>query len=159
MNESETIEANKKVLIEYLEGINKMLSGRIEGYILTHGTLFIGREPSKNVIVPTFKPKSKQCYYNSQMLALEGDLKYFEGIAYNGLLPLEHAWCVSDSKVIDVTWEVNDKKFKENHDKTCIYYGIEIPTDFVWKNMLERELAEPLIFKFISTKKEMQKVN
>ncbi len=83
MNESETIEANKKILIEYLEGINKMLSGRIEGYILTHGTLFIGREPSKNVVVPTFKPKSKQCYYNCQMLALEGDLKYFEGIAFN----------------------------------------------------------------------------
>jgi hypothetical protein len=88
------------------------------------------------------------------MLALENDLKYYEGIAYNGLLPLEHAWCVSDSKVIDVTWEVNDKKFKENHDKTCIYYGIEIPADFVWKNIEEREMAEPLIFKFISTKKE-----
>lgn len=151
MNESETVTANKKFLLEYLEGVSKVLSGLIEGYILAHGTLFVGRETSKDVIMPTFKPKSKQCYYNSQMLAVEEDLQYFEGIAFDGLVPLEHAWCVASDKVIDVTWEVKDKKFKENNDKTCVYYGIEIPPDFVWKNMSEREIAEQLIYKFIKS--------
>jgi len=152
-----TIKANKKVkvFIEYLECVSKIHSSRIdiEGYILSHGTLFIGREPSKNVVVPTFKPKSKQCYYNSQLLALEAseDIQYIEGYAFDGLLPLEHAWCVSDGKVIDVTWEVTDRKNKENHDQTCIYYGIEIPMDFVWENMRKRELAEQLIYKFIKS--------
>ncbi len=153
MNKSKTIKANKKVFVEYLECVSKMLSSRIdiEGYILSHGTLFIGREPSKNVVVPSFKPKSKQCYYNSQLLALEENIQYIEGYAFDGLLPLEHAWCVSDGKVIDVTWEVTDRKNKENHDQTCIYYGIEIPKGFVWENMSKRELAEQLIYKFIKS--------
>jgi len=88
MNKSKTIKANKKALLEYLECVSKMLSSRIEGYILSHGTLFIGREPSKNVVVPSFKPKSKQCYYNSQMLASEENIQYIEGYAFDGLLPL-----------------------------------------------------------------------
>ncbi len=150
MNEYEQIESNKRILIEYLENVHKTIKSRPERYILAHGTLFAGREPSKNVFErPNFEPKSNRCYYNSQFLAIDKDLKYFEGFAHDGLNPLEHAWNVSDGKVIDITWELNDRKFKENHDATCIYYGIEIPTDFVRKNLKERELGEPLLFNYL----------
>jgi hypothetical protein len=137
MNESEIIEHNKNVVLRYLESVNKMLGNSKESYILANGTLFIGREPSKNFIKTTFEPEMNRCYYNAQNISFEyKNLRYFEGVAFYDCigLPIDHAWCVSDGKVIDITWE---KPF-EKYSRTCIYYGIDIPKGFVKKSLYER---------------------
>jgi len=87
-----------------------------EAYVLARGTVFesaaltedeqrIVNSAMLHAIDSSFQPK--QCYYNAQLLAI-GDathmLKYVEGYAYGGLIPLQHGWCAINGKVVDVTW-------------------------------------------------------
>ncbi|WAM22793.1 MAG: hypothetical protein OI718_00065 (plasmid) [Candidatus Methanoperedens sp.] len=149
MNENEIIEKRKKDLRDFLKLIDDHVKNRHEGYILANGTLFVGREPSENIKDLLFEPIMKQGHYNSQQLSIQRKFRYFEGYAMDTSVPMEHAWCVADNKVIDVTWTMLDDNFNTNHDKTCIYYGIEIPVDFVWNNQLETSMAEPVILKYL----------
>lgn len=93
--------------------------------------------------------KTKQCFYNSQMICLEseGKLKYYEGW-FNDLLPLEHGWNVLNGKLVDKTGELLN--LKSNTE----YLGINIPLNFIRKNMLNTGMAESLLFKYIKTKVE-----
>lgn len=149
MNENEIIEKRKKDLQGYLKIVDDRFKNRPEGYILANGTLFVGREPSENIKGLLFEPIMKQCHYNSQQLSIHKKYRYFEGFAMNTSVPMEHAWCVADNKVIDVTWTMWYEGINTNQDKTCVYYGIEIPVDFVWKNQLETSMAEPVLLKYL----------
>ena len=49
---------------------------------------------------------SKQCFHNAQSLILEDwdrRMKYVEGIACSGGLPVHHAWVELDGKLVDLT--------------------------------------------------------
>lgn len=113
-------------------------------YLLTHGKQFniIDKEKSEKIRTERLC-KLKECYYNAQLMALDSDMKYYEGYAVSGQLPIpvEHAWLVSNGKVIDITWYDLSKPD---------YFGLEIPKDFIRKNMLFTEKVEQLLWLYIT---------
>lgn len=58
--------------------------------------------------------RAKECYTNATHLAaLDKRLTYVEGVAFHGILPCGHAWCVdADGRVHDPTW-------RDAADTTC----------------------------------------
>jgi hypothetical protein len=155
------LNTKEEFLLEFLRATKQMMSSnphavRFYDLILSKGQLFKGRDLSNNfelIKKLPFKPKVKECYYNSQMLALEGNgnIKYFEGYAFDDLLPVEHAWCIIDNKVVDLTWEVKDKMFKKDYSKETVYFGIEIPIAFIRKHILKTGMSEALLWQIWET--------
>jgi len=91
-----------------------------------------------------FRPK--QCYCNSQRIALTDDrFQYAEGFVCSDLvpIPLDHAWLLLNGKVIDLTLRNLDKREKRpptlNH-----YLGIVIPLKLLRRNALETEMYSPV---------------
>lgn len=118
-------------------------------YILEHGTLFMskhGFEKGRELAIKHgFHPLGfKQCVYNSQMFAVSGSkTKYFEGYACRTLgilanMSFEHAWNVINGKVVDLTWPDGDE-----------YFGLEIPVDFIRKNIIKTGWAEMVLQKYV----------
>ena len=79
-----------------------------------------------------FKPKMKECYYNSQVALLNCDkldqFEYCEGFAMseNVPIPIQHGWLrhKKTKNVIDLTWQSEDVKSVPR--KGCKYFGIVI---------------------------------
>ena len=134
-----------ELIEKHYPGINIVQMG-IVALLLGSLRATMGHEYSTGALdnyihVKHLKPKIKQCYYNSQMLALQNPrILYYEGFANSKVLslPLEHAFNVIDNKVVDVTWK--DGKH---------YFGIYIPTDFIRKNIFKTGEAQQLITKYI----------
>ena len=89
----------------------------IEGYIVDEGVPFESAELTADewdvVLVAASASQAnqlKECFYNAAMLALHdttGSLKYVEGAAkMEHLMPVRHAWCTINGKVIDTTWRL-----------------------------------------------------
>ena len=93
-------------------------------------------------------PMIKQCFYNSQSIALDGGLGYAEGYVANARIPvpLEHGWNVLPSgKVVDVTIRdtgekntCDPKKLLERAAKNQAngYLGIRYPAEEIRKSWL-----------------------
>jgi hypothetical protein len=46
----------------------------------------------------------KQCFMNAYQLTFEKDLTYVEGYCHMGIIPIEHAWCITrEGIVVDPT--------------------------------------------------------
>ena len=91
-----------------------------------------------------FMPRSKECYYNAQLMILndyEKRLSYCEGIAYCGLIPLNHAWLTINEKVIDLTWKDGVAyvfgKFKADRS----YMGITIEREEIKDKVFKKECS------------------
>lgn len=116
---------------------------------ILNGTKFTGRINSQILGKLPITPKIKECYYNSQMIAMSDEsLKYYEGYYYDSIIPVEHGWLVKDGKVIDVTLEVRDKKFKKDLSKGGMYLGIEIPTLYLAEHIKKTGMAENLLYRY-----------
>jgi hypothetical protein len=129
-------------------------------YLFLHGEQFdmVDEEKSKKIRTERLC-KLKECYYNAQLMALDSNIKYYEGYAVSGQLPLgydrkkrefvhlnipiEHAWLVLNGKVIDITWHDLSKPD---------YFGIEIPKEFIQRHILDTEKAEQLLWLYITNK-------
>lgn len=63
------------------------------------------------------------CFFNCWYMSLVfDDLTYYEGFAFQGLLPVHHAWCVDpDGLVVDPTWRMKNYKLPENQ---WDYFGV-----------------------------------
>lgn len=77
--------------------------------------------------------KEKMCYLNALSCVMkdyDGQYVYVEGYA-RGIIVTEHAFVLDteDGKVFDPTWPRDDR-----HDG---YYGIPLPTDWVWSRTLD----------------------
>jgi len=89
-------------------------------FVLGQGIAFSEEDVNKDKVIGT-RAKIKQCYRNSQRLAMKKGLRHFEGwaipeIAQEIRFPMNHAWCVNDkNQVIDITWS-----------NVTEYFGIEI---------------------------------
>ena len=103
------------------------------------------------------KPKKKQCYYNSQMVALMNDsFQYIEGVCLSDVgLPIQHGFLLLNNKVIDLTW-TNDKEEYVIGEHSREYYGIPfLITDvrraclktLMWNSHLEPYWNNGLLFK------------
>lgn len=93
------------------------------------------------------KPRRGLCYMNAQRFVMENpDAKYFEGYWWSGcgLIPVHHAWIVIDGEVVDFTAEDVDAYCKrmggEPDPADNDYFGMHVPTDFILKSMLAREM-------------------
>lgn len=133
---------------EYLEKIRELVKGSenakgFYSFIIEKGKEFKGSAiENKKVLdwIKLMKPQRKGCYYNAQLLALAvKGLKYFEGWAYTKMgFPLEHSWLIDKkNKVIDVTWCDGVE-----------YFGVEIPVDFVKKEMYETGYSNSLLNRY-----------
>jgi hypothetical protein len=108
-----------------------------EQMVLKHGLLF-KHGPD---VTPTEREYSattpKECFLNATHAALEHrDLTYVEGYAYNGLLPIHHAWLVDENGVVhDPTWA----SMQGREGEADIYIGIPFKTDWLLGYLGEKE--------------------
>lgn len=144
-------------VIKQLEEIKDMMKNtevqKFYNWLLLNGKSFEGRELSeeekailRRLLTSTlFKPK--HCFYNSQMIVLNGNngFTYFEGYAHTVKLGInfEHAWLVKDGKVFDPTWT----------DATE-YFGISIESSFIRNAILKSKTALPLLSAYVHTQLE-----
>jgi hypothetical protein len=151
------VSTKEEFLLEFLRGHKKLMPDNIfYDFILAKGIMFHKREPSKNFEIVKklpFRAKVKECFYTSQMLALEDDknIKYFEGYGFDDIMPVEHAWCVIDGKVVDLTWEKKDKMFNKNNDGNCIYFGVEIPIEMVREHIVDTGMSDSMLWRVWKT--------
>lgn len=82
----------------------------------------------------------KQCFYNSQMMALYLDeVRYFEGYCHTSFFAIHHAWNVMpDSNVVDVTLEAID-----GNNRKAAYLGVEVPKDVLRKLIFKHKRSQP----------------
>lgn len=75
---------------------------------------------------PSMIPRA--CYWNAWKLAKRfRSLRYVEGYAYGGLIPVMHAWCVDrDDRVIDPTWAGVYDDLTE-----VAYFGVVVPREYL----------------------------
>lgn len=106
-------------LIKYLKQMTEFFQPPmcpLERFVLDCGKDFLAKKRPKGVR----KQENKQCFRNATHYSLETGLSYVEGFAiHNGLIPMMHAWCVTEAgEVIDLTWRWPEKS---------VYRGVVIP--------------------------------
>ena len=138
----------------YLRQLKYMTSSPFYDWVLKKGKWF--GKLSRQAVAKEVKPyrhgiKSRQCYYNAQMLTVNsnGKVDYYEGwysTEHFKELPMEHGFNVYKGKVIDPT---AFKKFG-----VYSYFGVKIPLDFIRKNMVETGMAEAILHKYYRSVKK-----
>jgi hypothetical protein len=85
------------------------------------------------------------CFENSQNISLKKNLKYVEGFVFVKDDYTLHAFNILDGKVADYTLSNDPISFYDRDGQLpSEYYGIEIPTSFFEKNILN----EPLLYSY-----------
>ena len=140
------------IIKEYLRNIQKISKGDpFYPWVIRTGKHFtsLKRQPYKELIEKyRHGTKSRQCYYNSQMMTINssGKISYYEGwYVTEGIpFPLEHGFNVYNGKVIDTTaygkHGVNE------------YFGVRIPLSFIQKSVFETGMAEAILYKYFRSK-------
>ena len=120
-------------------------------WVLKKGKLFKGlkRQPYKDIIERyRHGTKSRQCYYNSQMMALNssGKISYYEGwyVTEGFPFPFEHGFNVYNEKVIDTT--------AYGKHGVSEYFGVKIPNKFILENMNRTGMAETILYSYYRSK-------
>ena len=118
--------------------------------LIRHGRMYRGRVLSGSIAAckkwaKSTKPKIKDCYCNAASFALDHEQAiYFEGYYLDALMPILHAWNLVDGKIVDFTMEAADKTRKGKANLTSLYFGVEIPTAFVSKQIARTEEYAPI---------------
>ena len=124
---------------QFVKDMARMMKGQSKigdayyKWILEEGKSFKGSE------LHEVRMQKKQCYYNSQALAISGEgFDYYDGWGITGLgIPMEHGFNVKDGGVVDATWNDGED-----------YFGVKIPSDYIAKFWLKNEVAEKLLFHY-----------
>jgi hypothetical protein len=103
---------------------------RIEAFLVRHGRLWDWRPLPKGIKAGG----DRYCYKYATDIALkECGYVYCEGFAFNGVLPVEHAWCVDGyGKVMDPTWDRLNRR-----QPVVEYFGVAVKTEFLRALVLE----------------------
>lgn len=112
-------------------------------FVLEHGVEFKSRPRPAELPgdLESCDYKTRECFYNAQVLALTRGYRYFEGYA-TSIIPTEHAWVVTDEGVLlDLTWDKIDSNELD-------YFGVEIPHRFIAEQMAETKMASSLLQKY-----------
>ena len=130
-----------KSVTEYLETRNKFGRKDPASYVYRNGKSFTSQEltAAEQKYVQRLSIGNypiKQCYRNSQTVALKASieseivLRYVEGFVDAGIgLPLAHAWLSVNGKVVDLTLRVNNEAYKRVYGiipSNYEYYGVEM---------------------------------
>lgn len=76
-------------------------------------------EPS-DLLHSSWLGEMQQCYRNALYLARREGFDYVEGLAWNGIFPVHHAWVADGPAVYEVTWPDVDPAIHA-------YVGLRIP--------------------------------
>lgn len=128
---------------------------------LEAGQFYHGRALSSTIDfcrawVEDFRPQTKECYYNAASFALDHQdqgVRYAEGYWFDpeASTYLYHAWNVLlDGRVIDFTQEAADGQLEREPTLDCLYFGIEIPTDFVRAQIAKTGCARNYAWLYLS---------
>lgn len=121
-------------------------------YVLQHGHLYQSAELTEveREVLAQLNPRAykvRECYSNAQSIAINfPEFSYVEGVA-TGIIPVDHAWCELNGKVIDFTWG-EDGPILGVIPEDSEYYGLVIPTEQVWESIRAHHLWKPLIDDF-----------
>jgi hypothetical protein len=154
-------------LKNYLEQVELMMrrgkhehASKFYEWVLMEGRKFDKKDmgeltAEEKHLVDSIKPRvrPKQCYYVNQLLATSDKrVKYWEGwvIDKRVLIPLEHSWVTINGKVVDLVCE----KIKS---EPVEYFGVQVPTSFVAKNMLRTGVAQDVLSRFYFSEVEKSK--
>lgn len=80
------------------------------------------------------KPRRRQCYKNSQLLACsKPEYTYWEGFwCDEGVgIPIAHAWNVRDNQVVDLTADTLLAEMVIEEPRHTWYFGVPIATDWL----------------------------
>lgn len=138
----------------------------IEEFVLKNGQEFKSQpltEEEKKIVQELIKKefidcKVRQCYMNSQKLALASNkIQYVEGFAY-GVIPINHSWNLINGKVIDLTWSNGDllnkdkRKWKTRKEDIILgeftneeYFGVIIPIKLIRKKIIKDGVWDSII--------------
>lgn len=95
----------------------------MEDFVLRHGEEF---EPTP-LPEGIERGEPRYCFTTAFEVAAAHGLEYVEGYAYNGTIPVHHAWNTrGDGRAIDATW---DGLF----DEPAVYLGVRFSLAFVLK--------------------------
>jgi hypothetical protein len=93
--------------------------------------------------------RPQECFYNSQRMmvvdaARDKLLRYIEGYIVVGdtAVPIQHAWCQFNGKVIDLTTRRNIKQTKDRIEYH--YFGMEFDHGIIFKNMMLHRYYNPV---------------
>ena len=115
----------------------------VEDYVLDRGSEYLSTEltPDELKVVRAAMARcdakpfvQKECFYNSQMLALSDHtnmLEYHEGYALGHVIPVHHGWCVINGKVVDLTWRTTQA---DRLDYTNRIYGV-LPANWAYRGV------------------------
>lgn len=123
----------KQVKSLYDDNPNQKSGAEYYDWILREGKSFSQTQK------PDEYGKQKLCYYNAQSLAMTGGVLYYEGWGITKAIgiPLEHGFTVRRNKVIDPTWRDGE-----------LYFGVNIPIEFVRKHWIETRMAKNLLYHY-----------
>jgi hypothetical protein len=92
---------------------------------------------------PAKKPRDiaygemKMCFQNSYRGMMHDGLRYVEGIAFSGMIPVHHAWNVDeDDNVVDKTWRTTGPKRHWHPLDKVAYFGVEISEEDLRKVLM-----------------------
>lgn len=108
-------------------------------FVLRHGHEYRAVPLGRRELTQRFRyGQEKACFANSIMAGvLHDDLRYVEGFAFNGLLPIHHAWNVDRAgRAIDFTW-------REAKIPIAVraYVGVVFPLELAWDALWEGDAA------------------
>jgi hypothetical protein len=104
------------------------------GYFSPAGIVLDRGCPMRLAAVQPASGPMKQCFSNSQTMAIDDDLRYAEGWAIMSSMPMPvlHAWCVgSEGLVLDYTWG------RRLRGKQAAYYGVIIDTSYMLQRVFK----------------------
>jgi hypothetical protein len=106
-----------------------------EAFVLNNGLSFKAAKLPRHVK----RGAMKQCFYNAYNAMLDHDgLIYCEGFAQGAVIPVLHAWCVTeDGRVVDPTWKVGSE-----------YIGVPFSSCYVMERFLRQRQSISLIDDF-----------
>jgi len=140
--------------------IDQMIEGKFKNWFVENQTTFsfINKEKSKEMSTRT-RSKIKQCYHNCFRGLWRCDLKYFEGYVWSKAIPipLDHCWLVNEKgEVIDPTLIISTKqKGGEDRTKDCVYTGVEMQKDWLYKKCFNSMKTGPYLLDYYSEKMQI----
>lgn len=115
----------QSLIIEHLESIQRLIGesqNKYYEFLLKRGKVFTERTDYKSELLPLIK--QKQCFNNSFLIAIRGDIEYWEGYYLCGdfPIPLEHAFNkkIKSKNIIDTTAQKFEIPVKE-------WFGVKVP--------------------------------
>lgn len=150
MNQSrQYIDVHRTILNRYREAGDKVLGDPLPVYdfMAEYGHEWIGGGKPER-----YKWRTPNwCFGNSWQLARRSvNLAYVEGYAYQGLIPVHHAWCVNvlTGEIVDTTWNPRMFSADTRPVEKWEYFGVPFNTGLLdnWMKSKVRSIGWSVLY-------------